>query len=78
LLHALQRSVGHAGARPLLLFLYGAEFSPSVPIFQAIIWDLPLLMFCSFCGNMTTVVGWKCCRTHLWHQRAANVVFNAR
>lgn len=65
-------------AGPLVSFLYGAEFAPSVPILQAIIWDLPLLMFCSFCGNMTTIVGLERAAARVFGINAlANVVLNA-
>jgi O-antigen/teichoic acid export membrane protein len=63
---------------PLLLFLYGAQFSPSVPIFEVIVWDLPLLMFSSFCGNMTTVVGQERAAARIYGINAvANIVLNA-
>lgn len=44
-------------ALPLFLLLYGEQYLPSVSIFQIIVWDVPLLLFTSFCGNMTTVIG---------------------
>ena len=43
-------------AFPLIRFLYTEEFLPSAAAFQIIVWDVPVLMFASFCGNMTTVV----------------------
>jgi O-antigen/teichoic acid export membrane protein len=44
-------------AFPLIRFLYTDEFLPAASALQIIIWDMPILMFTSFCGNMTTVVG---------------------
>ena len=43
-------------AFPLTRFLYGDPFLPSAIGLQILIWDVPLLMFNSFCGNITTVV----------------------
>jgi O-antigen/teichoic acid export membrane protein len=43
-------------AMPLIRFLYTDEFIPSAFALRIIIWDVPFLMFASFCGNMTTVV----------------------
>ncbi len=34
-------------------------------------------MFCSFCGNMTTVVAWSAPRRGSMHQRDGEVVLNA-
>jgi O-antigen/teichoic acid export membrane protein len=44
-------------AYPLIRFLYTDEFLPSALGLQILIWDVPLLMFASFCGNMTTIIG---------------------
>jgi O-antigen/teichoic acid export membrane protein len=44
-------------AYPLIRFLYTQQFLPAAAALQIIIWDIPVLMFASFCGNMTTVVG---------------------
>lgn len=43
-------------AYPLITFLFGEQFAPAAQCFQVLAWDVPLLMFASFCGNMTTVV----------------------
>lgn len=43
-------------AVPLILFLYTDEFLPSGFILKILIWDLPFIMFSSFCGNMTTII----------------------
>ena len=48
---------GSLVALPLIIFLYGEQYLPAVLAFQIIVWDVPLLLFTSFCGNMTTVVG---------------------
>jgi O-antigen/teichoic acid export membrane protein len=44
-------------AFPLIQFLYTVEFLPSALAFQILIWDVPLVMFAAFCGNMTTITG---------------------
>ncbi len=44
-------------AGPLIHFLYTAEFAPAASALEIIIWDVPVLMFAAFCGNMTTIVG---------------------
>jgi O-antigen/teichoic acid export membrane protein len=36
--------------------LYGAEYSPAAISFLVIVWDLPILMYSSFCGNLTTAI----------------------
>lgn len=43
-------------AVPLILFLYTDEFLPSALALKILIWDVPFIMFASFCGNMTTIV----------------------
>jgi O-antigen/teichoic acid export membrane protein len=43
-------------ATPLIGFLYTEEFMPSALALRILIWDVPFLMFASYCGNMTTVV----------------------
>jgi len=44
-------------AFPLIRFLYTDAFLPSAVGLQILIWDVPLLMFAGFCGNITTIVG---------------------
>jgi O-antigen/teichoic acid export membrane protein len=44
-------------AFPLIRFLYTDAFLPSALGLQILIWDVPLLMFAGFCGNMTTIIG---------------------
>jgi len=42
-------------AYPIIIFLYTHEFLPSGLAFQILAWDLPLVMYASFAGNMTTI-----------------------
>ncbi len=59
-------------ARPLIQFLYTPQFGPAALAFMIIVWDVPFLMFSSFCGNMTTVVGEE--RNAAWIYGAGAVV----
>lgn len=43
-------------AQNIILLLYGAENLPAYIGLMIIIWDLPFLMYTSFCGNMTTSI----------------------
>ena len=43
-------------AYPLIRFLYTDQFLPSGLALQILVWDVPLLMYSAFCGNMTTVI----------------------
>lgn len=43
-------------AKSLIVFLYTEEFLPSVKAFQIVIWDIPLIMYASFCGNISTII----------------------
>lgn len=64
-------------AYPLLTFLYGEQFAPAASAFQILVWDVPLLMFASFCGNMTTVVNEERSAARIYMINAgANVVLN--
>ena len=64
-------------ARPLLTMLYGQEFEPAALIFQVIVWDVPLIMYASFCGNMTTIVNAERSAARIYAINAvANVVLN--
>ncbi|MBI5302411.1 MAG: oligosaccharide flippase family protein [Chloroflexi bacterium] len=58
LLIALPIAVGVSllGTR-IVDLLYGAAFAPSGLILSIIIWDVPLLTFNAFCGNLTTALG---------------------
>ena len=47
---------GMLTAYPIIRFLYTEEFSKSAAALQIIVWDVPFLMFSSFCGNITTIV----------------------
>ena len=64
-------------AFPLIRFLYTDEFLPSALGLQILIWDVPLLMFTSFCGNMTTIVGEEHAAARIYTINAiANVILN--
>jgi len=64
-------------AQPLIEFLYTSEFLPSGLALQILIWDVPLLMFTSFCGNMTTIVGEERAAARIYTINAiANVLLN--
>lgn len=64
-------------AFPLTRFLYGDPFLPSAIGLQIMIWDVPLLMFNSFCGNITTVVMEERAAARIYTINAiANVVLN--
>ncbi len=43
-------------AHSIIVLLYGPENAPAAVVFMVIIWDLPFLMYTSFCGNMTTSI----------------------
>jgi O-antigen/teichoic acid export membrane protein len=64
-------------AFPITQFLYASEFIPSALGLQILIWDVPLLMFTAFCGNMTTVIGEEKAAARIYSINAvANVVLN--
>ncbi len=64
-------------AYALIRFLYTDEFLPSALALQILIWDVPLLMFSSFCGNMTTIVGEERAAARIYGINAiANVILN--
>jgi O-antigen/teichoic acid export membrane protein len=64
-------------AFPLIRFLYTDEFLPSGLALQILIWDVPLLMFTGFCGNMTTIVGEERAAARIYSINAvANVILN--
>jgi O-antigen/teichoic acid export membrane protein len=58
LLVALPVAVGTSllGSR-IVDWLYGTAYAPAGPILSLIIWDVPLLTFNAFCGNLTTALG---------------------
>ena len=65
-------------AFPLVNFLYAEANLPAAPGLQILIWDVPLLMFASFCGNMTTVVSEERAAARIYSINAvANVILNA-
>lgn len=47
---------GFLTAFPIFKFLYTAEYLPAAFGLQILIWDLPLLLYDSFCGNITTII----------------------
>jgi len=64
-------------AYPLIEFLFTDQYLPAAVAFQILIWDVPLLMFASFCGNMTTVVDEERTAARIYFVNAlANVVLN--
>ena len=64
-------------AFPLTRFLYGDPYLPAAIGLQILIWDVPLLMFNSFCGNITTVVMEERAAARIYTINAiANVVLN--
>lgn len=64
-------------AFPLIDFLYGQEFLPAALALQILIWDVPFLMFASFGGNMTTIVGKENSAAKIYGiNTIANVVLN--
>ncbi|HLF25336.1 MAG TPA: flippase [Anaerolineae bacterium] len=78
LLQGLPMAVGGMlVAYPLMRFLYTDEFLPSGLALQILIWDLPLVMYNSFCGNMTTVIGAERNAARIYSiNAAANVILN--
>ncbi|MBZ0297811.1 MAG: flippase, partial [Anaerolineae bacterium] len=40
----------------IIHLLYGDAYAPSFLIFAIIVWDTPILMFTSLCGNLTTAI----------------------
>ncbi len=40
----------------LVDLLYGVEYAPAALALAILIWDVPLNMFTSFCGNITTII----------------------
>jgi O-antigen/teichoic acid export membrane protein len=43
-------------AQEIILFLYKEEYLPSVNAFQILAWDMPFVLYASFCGNVTTII----------------------
>jgi O-antigen/teichoic acid export membrane protein len=65
-------------ASPLIRFLYTPEYEPSALALKILIWDVPLLMYTGFCGNMTTVIGEERAAARVYTLNAvANVILNA-
>jgi O-antigen/teichoic acid export membrane protein len=65
-------------ADKLIDFLYTPEYVPAALGLKILVWDVPLLMFNSFNGNMTTVIGAERSAARIYTINAiANVVLNA-
>ncbi len=43
-------------ATPIITTLYGDPNLPAALLFMILIWDLPIVMYTSFCGNLTTSI----------------------
>lgn len=62
---------------PLVSFLYSEKFLPAAIGLSILIWDVPLLMYTAFCGNMTTVVSEEQAAARIYTLNAvANVLLN--
>jgi len=62
---------------PLIRFLYTDMFLPAAVGLQILVWDIPLLMFTSFCGNMTTIVNEERAAARIYSINAiANIILN--
>ncbi|MHB1131377.1 MAG: flippase [Chloroflexota bacterium] len=64
-------------SQPIADLLFGPAFGPSGLVLAIVIWDVPLLLFIAFCGNVTTAVGLEhpAARTYLLCA-GLNVVLN--
>lgn len=64
-------------AYPLIRFLYTDAFAPSALALQILIWDVPFILYASFCGNMTTIVSEERAAARIYTINAvANVILN--
>lgn len=64
-------------AYPLIQLLYTKTFLPSALALQILVWDVPLLMFSAFCGNMTTIISEERAAARIYSINAiANVALN--
>ena len=64
-------------AYPLIRFLYTDEFLSSARALQILIWDVPLIMFASFCGRITTIISAEREAARIYAiNTAANVILN--
>lgn len=58
LLFAIPSTVGLSLlAVPVIALLYGPAFAPAAPLLALIAWDIPLLLFTAFCGNLSAAIG---------------------
>ena len=68
---------GMVVAYPLVRLVLTPEFLPSAQALQILSWDMPLLMFAGFCGNITTVVGLEKSAARIYTINAlVNIVLN--
>jgi O-antigen/teichoic acid export membrane protein len=68
---------GMLTAYPLIRLLYADEFLPSALALQILIWDVPFIMFTSFCGNITTIIREERAAARIYTINAlANVILN--
>lgn len=44
-------------AEPIMITLYGVGFAPAALVLAILIWDVPLIMFTAFLGNVTAALG---------------------
>lgn len=64
-------------AYPIFSFLYTDEFLPSALAFQILVWDVPLLMYAAFAGDMTTITDQERAAARIYTiNTVANVVIN--
>lgn len=64
-------------AFPIIHLLYTKTFTPSALALQILIWDVPLILYASFCGNITTIIGQERAAARIYTINAiANVILN--
>jgi O-antigen/teichoic acid export membrane protein len=64
-------------ASQIINFLYTAEFAPSALALKILIWDVPLLMFANYAGDMTTISNKERAAARIYTiNTTANVVLN--
>jgi O-antigen/teichoic acid export membrane protein len=75
---ALPASVGlFVLAEPIVALLYGQAFVAAAPVTALLAWDLPLLLFTAFCGNVSTAIGRERAAALIYGGSAAlNLVLN--
>jgi O-antigen/teichoic acid export membrane protein len=64
-------------AKGLIAFLFTPEFAPAALALQILVWDIPFIMFASFCGDITTVVGLEKPAARIYTTNAVvNIILN--